>query len=77
MIDQTMSPKHELSLEKLAHIIAQADFIWELGETGVMAYSPDIVSLQFNKAYNNSKKQKYLHIAQAVSAFYSTPISKP
>jgi hypothetical protein len=58
--------EHELAL-----IIAQADFIWELGEQGTMACSPELAGKAFDEAWKDAKsstRQKYLHMAQVVIA---------
>jgi len=56
---------------ELARVIAQADFIWDLGEQGVMACSPELAGTAFEGAWRDAKsstRQKFLHIAQVVIA---------
>ena len=55
----------------LARTIAQADFIWDLGEQGVMACSPELAGKMFDDAWKDAKssiRQKFLHLAQVVIA---------
>jgi hypothetical protein len=57
--------------EQLARTIAYADFIWDLGEQGVLACSPEIAGRMFDDAWadaTSSTRQKFLHIAQVVQA---------
>lgn len=57
--------------EKMARAIAQADFIWNLGEQGVMACSPELAGKMFDDAWVDAKsptREKFLHIAQVVHA---------
>jgi len=58
----------EMTEDQLAKIIAQADFIWELGESGVMACNPELAGKMFDEAWeaNGPQKQKFTHIAQVV-----------
>lgn len=60
----------------LARAIAQADFIWQLGEDGVMACSPDLAGQMFDAAWNEgAAKAKFTHIAQCVAAFLKHPVA--
>jgi hypothetical protein len=61
--------------EALARIIAQADFIWGLGEQGVMACSPELAGKAFDEAWrdaSSSTRQKFQHIAEVVAARLNT-----
>lgn len=55
--------------DKLAHTIAKADFIWMLGETGVMAASPELIDSMFEPfwAADEKIKRRYGYVAEAVA----------
>lgn len=58
-----------ISVEVLARAIAQADFIWELGESGVMACSPEMAGQMFSAYWNcDDIKIKFRYIAECVNA---------
>lgn len=67
-------------VDGLARTIAQADFIWGLGEQGVMACAPDIAGKMFDESWadaTSATRQKFLHIAQVVRASLSALEREP
>jgi len=55
----------------LARVIAQADFIWQMGEDGVMACNPKLAGDAFDEAWKDatsSTRLKFVHLAQCVLA---------
>lgn len=70
----------EREAEELARTIAQADFIWGLGEQGVTACAPDLAGKMFDEAWadaTSATRQKFLHIAQVVRASLSALEREP
>jgi hypothetical protein len=58
-------------IAELARDIAEADFIWDFGESGVMAYSPELAGKMFDDAWKDAMsvtRQKFAHIAQVLVA---------
>lgn len=65
-----------MDIQTLARTIAQADFIWELGEHGFMAASPGFVAQQFDPQWERAEVQnKYRYVAEVVMRAYKSGLA--